>query len=187
MSLPPQIFVSAFPPPPAYFRLYEEDGPPSPKRRKLPPPPELPPPGNYTMFGETYTTEDKLPSLADDGRQQLYSNAPDADMKQELRKLVRSLLLHSLRLVDVLVEHPSQFRTKVQDIELLLVNVHHLLNSFRPHQARELVIDVLRAQINRKKELTQLIQGQSLALSELKERVESMGIPWRQITSVDQR
>lgn len=85
--------VSSWPAPPAYYKLYGREG--------GPPPPPPPPPiqGTYTMFGDTYTvtttkyekrkqffsrqpsltplqTEDKLPTLEESGRKQIYETGP---------------------------------------------------------------------------------------------------------------
>lgn len=57
-----------------------------------------------------------------------------SDFKKELKSLNRELQLHILELADILVERPSQYARKVEDISLILKNMHHLLNSLRPHQ-----------------------------------------------------
>ena len=61
------------------------------------------------------------------------------DRRKELRKLNHSLLVNFLDLLDTLVLCPdSPKRTeKVDDLSLLFFHIHHLLNEFRPHQARE--------------------------------------------------
>lgn len=58
------------------------------------------------------------------------------DFKKELRSLNRELQLHLLELADVLVERPSQYARRVEDISLIFKNLHHLLNSLRPHQVK---------------------------------------------------
>ena len=42
-------------------------------------------------------------------------------------------------LIDLLVQCPDSPRRaeKVEDLSLLFIHIHHLLNEFRPHQARE--------------------------------------------------
>jgi mediator of RNA polymerase II transcription subunit 7 len=57
-----------------------------------------------------------------------------SDFKKELTSLNRDLQLHILELTDVLIERPSQYARRVEDISLILRNMHHLLNSMRPHQ-----------------------------------------------------
>lgn len=61
-----------------------------------------------------------------------------SDFKKELRLLNRELQLHFLELADVLVERPSQYARRVEEISLIFKNLHHLLNSLRPHQVRNL-------------------------------------------------
>lgn len=58
---------------------------------------------------------------------------------RELKKLNHSLLVNFLDLLDLLVYSPdSPKRTeKVDDISVLFIHIHHLLNELRPHQARE--------------------------------------------------
>ncbi|BBH02585.1 Mediator complex, subunit Med7 [Prunus dulcis] len=77
-------------------------------------------------------TDDILPSLEDQGVHQLYPKGPNIDFKKELRSLNRELQLHILELADILVERPSQYARRVEDISLIFKNLHHLLNSLRP-------------------------------------------------------
>lgn len=41
---------------------------------------------------------------------------------------------------------------KLDDLELLFLNMHNLINAFRPHQARETIIEMLKAQIQERRE-----------------------------------
>ncbi|XP_058077521.1 mediator of RNA polymerase II transcription subunit 7a-like, partial [Magnolia sinica] len=146
--------TSAFPPPPPYYRLYK-DYIQNPKSAPPPPPPIN---GTYTLYGANYTTDDILPSLEDQGVRQLYPKGPNVDFKKELRSLNRELLLHILELTDVLVERPSQYARRVEDISLIFRNLHHLLNSIRPHQARSTLIHILELQIQRRKQAVEDIK-----------------------------
>ncbi|XP_010909698.2 mediator of RNA polymerase II transcription subunit 7a [Elaeis guineensis] len=140
---------SSYPPPPPYYRLYKdylED----PKSAPEPPPPIHD--ATYPLFGATYTTDVVLPSLEDQGVRQLYPKGPNIDFKKELQSLNRELQLHILELADVLVERPSQYARRVEDISLIFKNLHHLLNSLRPHQARATLIHILECQIQRRKQ-----------------------------------
>uniref|UniRef100_A0A0E0H715 Mediator of RNA polymerase II transcription subunit 7 n=1 Tax=Oryza nivara TaxID=4536 RepID=A0A0E0H715_ORYNI len=98
------------------------------------------------------STDVVLPSLEDQGVRQLYPKSPDIDFKKELRTLNRELQLHILELADILVERPSQYARRVEDISLIFKNLHHLLNSLRPHQARATLIHMLENQIQRRKQ-----------------------------------
>lgn len=56
-----------------------------------------------------------------------------------MKKLNHSLLANFLDLLDLLVHSPDSPKRaeKVEDLSLLFIHIHHLLNEFRPHQARE--------------------------------------------------
>ncbi|TKW40667.1 hypothetical protein SEVIR_1G260700v4 [Setaria viridis] len=139
---------SAYPPPPPFYRLYKdyEQDPSS--------APEPPPPidGIYTVFGVERKVNEGLQSLESLGLHQLYPKGPNIDFKKELRTLNRELQLHILELADILVERPSQYARRVEDISLIFQNLHHLLNSLRPHQARATLIHMLESQIQRRKQ-----------------------------------
>lgn len=61
------------------------------------------------------------------------------ERRRELKKLNHSLLVNFLDLLDLLVYCPDSPKRaeKVEDLSLLFIHIHHLLNEFRPHQARE--------------------------------------------------
>ncbi|KAL8147177.1 mediator of RNA polymerase II transcription subunit 7a-like [Apium graveolens] len=146
--------TSAFPPPPPFYRLYKD------YIQNSQSAPEPPPPiqGTYNLFGANYTTDDALPSLEEQGVRQLYPKGPSVDFKKELKSLNRELQLHILELADILVERPSQYARKVEDISLIFKNMHHLLNSLRPHQARATLIHMLELQIQRRKQAVEDIK-----------------------------
>ncbi|KAF1884056.1 hypothetical protein Lal_00013016 [Lupinus albus] len=97
-------------------------------------------------------TDNVLPSLEEQGVRQLYPKGPNVDYKKELRSLVGELLLHLLELADILIQRPSQFARRVEEISTVYKNMHHLLNSMRPHQARATLIHIMELQIQRRKE-----------------------------------
>jgi len=68
-----------------------------------------------------------------------------------LKKMARSILLNFLELVGVLSVDPSQYRQKVDDLTTLFINSHHLINEYRPHQARETLIMMMEEQLARKR------------------------------------
>ena len=47
---------------------------------------------------------------------------------------------------------PEQFESKVEDLRNLFINAHHLLNLYRPHQARESLIMMMEEQLNHSRE-----------------------------------
>jgi mediator of RNA polymerase II transcription subunit 7 len=96
------------------------------------------PQDTYTMFGNPFTNDDNIiRPLESQGFKRLYPQ--HFDRRKELKKLNHSLLVNFLDLMDLLVSCPDSPRRteKIEDLSLLFVNMHHLLNEFRPHQARE--------------------------------------------------
>ncbi|PRQ44324.1 putative transcription regulator MED7 family [Rosa chinensis] len=103
-------------------------------------------------------TADVLPSLEEQEVRQLYPKGPNIDFKKELRSLNRELQLHIFELADILVERPSQYARRVEEISLIFQNLHHRLNSLRPHQARVTLIHILELQTKRHKQAVEDIQ-----------------------------
>ena len=58
-------------------------------------------------------------------------------------RLTKSLLLNFLELITILSETPTDYEEKVEDIRRLMINVHAVINMYRPHQARENVKEML--------------------------------------------
>ncbi|GLD98455.1 hypothetical protein PINS_up007152 [Pythium insidiosum] len=85
-------------------------------------------------------------------------SAASIDYKTQLKKMNRSLLASFVELVDVLIHKPAMFNEKLDDIELLFLNMHNLINAFRPQQARETIIHQLRTQIQERRDAVQDIR-----------------------------
>ncbi len=80
-------------------------------------------------------------------------NGEDSKFKiEELKKLLKSLLLNFLEIVGVMSVSPDQFVVKIEHIRTILINIHHLLNEYRPHQSRESLILLLEKQVETKKD-----------------------------------
>lgn len=129
------VQVSSLPlPPMQYINQYTDE---LIKRGRAPRPP---PPihDQYSMFGNSFNTEEAIiRPLESQGIKRLYPL--HFDRRRELKKLNLSLLANFLDLLDLLVHCPDSPRRqeKVEDLSLLFIHIHHLLNEFRPHQARE--------------------------------------------------
>lgn len=141
-------------------------------------PPEPPQDGIYRCFGEVLRLEDPIISLEDQGFKQLYTpprTPTDGDIHSRkhtdrefiLKRLAKSIMLNFLELLGVLSVNPEQYEGKVADLKTLFMNFHHLLNEYRPHQARESLILLMQDQLDRSRAETQGIR-------DMKEKVEGI-------------
>lgn len=153
-----------FPPPPHYYLAYGS----GPDARPPPPPVE----GEYMCFGQKYTTVSGLPTLKDVGIEQVY---PDVHAGRasiaELHRLSHSLLFLYLDFLDAVTNDPEQMPAVRDDIRLVALNLHHLINSYRPHQARETLLEHLKEQ---RRQLQHLLTGLKGAMDGCKEAVEAI-------------
>ncbi|THC88847.1 hypothetical protein EYZ11_011707 [Aspergillus tanneri] len=134
-------------------------------------PPEIPISGQYNVFGELQNLSTNLPSLKDQGITQLYPE-PQSGANGEPTK---SLLLNFLEFVGILSINPEQFEPKVEDLRNLFINAHHLLNLYRPHQARESLILMMEEQLNRTREEIQQMDKLKDEISGVLEQLEKEG------------
>lgn len=70
----------------------------------------------------------------------------------ELKKMTKSLLLNFLELVGLLAKNPLLSAKKIDHIRTILINIHHLLNSYRLHQSRESLILSMQEKLEETKE-----------------------------------
>ena len=74
------------------------------------------------------------------------------DIREELKRLNKELLIRFTALVANMVQAPSQYERRVEEISLLVNNIHHLLNAVRPSQARSTLEHALTEQAKQKRE-----------------------------------
>lgn len=145
--------VSSLPlPPMQYVTLFSEENT---KRGRTPRPPP-PITDNYSMFGNPYNTDDAvIRPLESQNIRRLYPN--NYDHRRELKKLNHSITASFLDLVDICIRNPeSEARaTKIDDLTLLFIHMHHLVNEFRPHQARETLRVMLEQQKRQRLEIAE--------------------------------
>ncbi|ANB15256.1 Med7p [Sugiyamaella lignohabitans] len=149
----------------------------------LEPPTRPPNTTSYRGFGNIWQVDDKLLPLEEVGIRQLYqdigkgsngtvvassssevvpiaSESVQASHKEqiwELKKLLKSVLVNFLELVGIMATAPEKFPAKVEDIRVIVINMHHLLNEYRPHQARESLVLLIEDQIQtRRSEINSL-------------------------------
>jgi mediator of RNA polymerase II transcription subunit 7 len=128
-----------------------------------------------------------LPSLKEQGIEQLFPSPAPADTSKDspsppfnhayyLLKISKSLLLNFLEFVGVLSVSPAQFEGKLEDLRNLFVNAHHLLNIYRPHQARESLIMMMEEQLERSREELREMQRVKEKVKGLLEQLEADGL-----------
>uniref|UniRef100_T1J1Q8 Mediator of RNA polymerase II transcription subunit 7 n=1 Tax=Strigamia maritima TaxID=126957 RepID=T1J1Q8_STRMM len=148
--------VSSLPLPPVqYVNLFAEE------RLKHGRPPRPPPPihDNYAMFGVQFNTDDLIiRPLESQGIKRLYPQ--NFDHKRELKKLNHSILVNFLDLLDILIKSPdtSKREEKIEDLNLLFIHIHHLINEYRPHQARETLRVMMEVQKRQRLETAERFQ-----------------------------
>ncbi|CAM9456511.1 mediator of RNA polymerase II transcription subunit 7 [Lampetra fluviatilis] len=157
--------VSSLPLPPMHYaKEYTDEA----VRRGVAPRPPPPLRDHYLMFGNPFHCDDVIiRPLESQGIARLYP--PDVDHKRELKKLNVSILVNFLDLLDVLVRGPSSVRRdeKLEDLKLLFVHMHHLVNEFRPHQARETLRVLLEVQRRTRLDTAQRFSRQLDAVHDL--------------------
>ncbi|KAF9986151.1 Mediator of RNA polymerase II transcription subunit 7 [Modicella reniformis] len=173
----PQQQGTAFPAPPYYYQRYTQENLNLLEKARLnPEKPEIakslealpfpifalepPPPvkrGVYWLFGRPWPVHDSLATLEEQGIEQLYPKGP-IDRVRELKKLNHSAVFNFLELVHILSTSPSEFAGKVDQIRVIFINMHHILNEYRPHQARETLKLMMEEQLAKKKKETEALR-----------------------------
>ncbi|OCT53549.1 Mediator of RNA polymerase II transcription subunit 7 [Cladophialophora carrionii] len=159
---PQQIPEAAYPAPPPFWRHFtlaneeelrklEESSPEDQPPQKLPlhlaylrPPP--PPPATaefYTTFGQKQVIDPTKPSSLPTDQLLFDPDEPNLNHAVLLSKLTKSLLLNFLELTSILSLDPTKHEEKMADIRQLVLNIHVVINIYRPHQARESVKEML--------------------------------------------
>lgn len=148
--------VSALPPPPLqYIKEYTDEN----IRKGLAPKPPPPIRDSYMMFGNQFQCDDLIiRPLESQGIERLHPM--QFDHKRELKKLNMSILVNFLDLLDILIKSPGSLKReeKLEDLKLLFVHMHHLINEYRPHQARETLRVMMEVQKRQRLETAERFQ-----------------------------
>ena len=151
--------MSAMPlPPEQYIKMYSDEH----VAMGITPPPPPPIKDNYSMFGQPFSADDSIiQSLESQGIRRLYPATKDVDRKKELHKLNHSILVNFLDLIDLLIKAPESTKRdeKIDDINLLFIHMHHLINESRPHQARETLRVMLHVQKRKRLQVADKFQA----------------------------
>ncbi|WYZ41126.1 hypothetical protein EsH8_V_000021 [Colletotrichum jinshuiense] len=146
-------------------------------------PPAEPAAGTWKVLGGNYTLDDKLPSLEEGEIKRLvpaHSEEKDGkhlDRAFELKKMAKSLLLNFLELVSIMATMPDDAAAKIEDLRTLFINFHHVLNEYRPHQARESAIALMQSNLDRTRAETAAIRAQVDKAKRVLEGLGSLDTP----------
>lgn len=114
----------------------------------------------YMLFGQRSRVDDQIiqPIESQPGLRRLHPQS--YDHKRELKKLNHSILANFLDLLDILIKNPESRKRaeKVDDLTLLFIHMHHLINEFRPHQARETLRVMMEVQNRQRLETAERFQ-----------------------------
>ena len=89
--------------------------------------------------------------------EQLYPSPSDSwsslDRQNYLFRFLRSIMLAYVELLGIMAADPlsEEKDEKLRDILTLVLNMHALINEYRPHQARETLIRLMEQQVERKR------------------------------------
>lgn len=125
-------------------------------------PPKQPEKEQYRSFGDLWWFQDKQVGLKESGIEQIYGESEhpkdDEDDEEEdvfstarideLKKMTKSLLYNYLEFISVLIKNPEFATEKIENIRTILINIHHLLNSYRLHQSRETLIITMQKKLS---------------------------------------
>lgn len=174
-----QVMAAPFPTPPPFWKHFTKqnvarakqlrDDETADKELQYLIPPEPPSDGKFTSFGQAIDLNPPPATLESAGITQLYPAHPDVSLNPQphLISLARSLLTTFLSLTGTLSQNPELYEETVTDLQTIIYNMHHLINLYRPHQARESLILLMEARVEKMKAEIQ-------AIDESKEKVNKL-------------
>jgi len=114
-------------------------------------PPAPPANGEYVSFGVTRRLDESAATPEDVGAVSLLRHATT---EENVKALLRELLDKFTAIVDAL--HAGQ--APAEDLRDVVVNLMFVINEHRAHQARQILVDALEAQLRRKRDIIQDVE-----------------------------
>jgi len=133
------------PPPPKFFADYTTEAIAS--GTSPPPPPRIE--GKYTVFGVEHDTERAIVTDLQDVPTFKLVYDKKKDPVGEMKRLNRSILFKFLELLDALAECPDQAPSKIRDIDLIIGNLHHVINTYRPFEGIASILATIEQQLSK--------------------------------------
>jgi len=101
------------------------------------------------------------------GQGMLYEVNSLADYRVELKRLNRCIFEKIASALECLARsqgargeaESQEFFKQLQTVKFMVINVHHLLNDYRAHQARSDIVDNLKQQLQRNKEALKALES----------------------------
>lgn len=144
--------VAIYPPPPKYYKQFIDSS-------EANEPPEIPE-NEYSSFGMLLTSSDdtKPPTLKEAGVNQLFDSSVlhREKSKECLHGLLDSLMMNYFELLEMITKNlssPELIHKKIEDLNVILLNMFYLINSFREAQGRMSLSEFLQAQTQFRKDL----------------------------------
>lgn len=94
---------------------------------------------------------------------------------------MKSLLLNFLELSGTLSRTPAHAEANIQDLRTLFINIHHILNEYRPHQARESAIAMMQNHLDKTRSETVAIRTQVEKAKRVLEGLGSLGLGEKEV------
>lgn len=108
-----------------------------------------------------------------------HSSSPDANRERalNLKRLAKSVLLNFLELIGAASINPEGILDKAGDIQTILLNMHHGINEYRPHQARESLIQTMQTRLDQIRAETAAVNAVTDKAKRVLEGLGSIEVP----------
>ena len=108
-----------------------------------------------------------------------HSSSSDANRQRalNLKRLAKSVLLNFLELIGAASLNPDAILEKAADIQSILLNMHHGINEYRPHQARESLIQTMQTRLDQIRAETAAVNAVTDKAKRVLEGLGSIEVP----------